>query len=92
LRLLIYFYYKKIFLGAKPSQYGSVFGVAHLAAFFTAPILGKYGTFSPKVVYYTGAFIQGICGIGFGCLDFCKDTTVFLCFSYLLRCLESLIP
>jgi hypothetical protein len=29
--------------GAKPSQYGSVFGAAHLSAFVAAPIFGRFG-------------------------------------------------
>jgi len=72
-------------LGAKPYQYGSVFGSAHLAAFFIAPVFGKYGTFRLKTVLHSSVFLQGICGIGFGCLDFWNDTLGFLCFSYLLR-------
>ena len=45
-------------LGAKPSEYGPVFGVAYLSAFVAAPVFGKLVSTRPKVIYYSGAFIQ----------------------------------
>ena len=79
---------KNIISGATASQYGSVFGAAYLSAFVFAPIFGKYGTKDPKVVYYSGAFVQGICALGFGCLHYLNDTAIFISLSYILRFLQ----
>lgn len=76
----------QLFTGARPSQYGLVFGIAHLAAMISAPIFGRFGSqIGPEVLSYTGAFLQGICGIGFGCLEYIENTNLFLSLSYALR-------
>ena len=35
-----------------------MFGVAYLSAFVAAPVFGKLVSTRPKVIYYSGAFIQ----------------------------------
>ena len=72
--------------GAKPSQYGFVFGIFSLAAFLTAPLFGRYGSLvGPKVLYNAGAFVQAACGFAFGFLAYIDNVNVFLGLSYLLR-------
>ena len=72
--------------GATPSQYGFVFGIANLAAFIFAPIFARYGTkIGAKLVYNSGAFIQGFVGISFGFLVYIQSAGAFLGLSYFLR-------
>jgi MFS family permease len=72
--------------GATPSQYGLVFGIANLAAFLSAPIFGRYGAkIGPKFLYNFGAFMQALCCLAFGFLDFIPNVGVFLGLSYCLR-------
>ena len=60
--------------GARPSQYGFVFGIFSLTAFIFAPLFGRYGgKVGSKVLFTVGAFTQGIVGIVFGFLDFIKN-------------------
>jgi len=77
--------------GATPRQYGFVFGIFNLCAFLTAPIFGKYGPkLGPTNLYRFGAFIQAVCGIGFGFLKFIDDLPSFLALSYILRALSGI--
>ncbi len=70
-----------------PPQYGFVFGIVNLAAFFFAPVLGRYGdAIGPKLLYNTGSLTQGIGSICFGLLKFVNSTGAFIGLSYLLRC------
>ena len=72
--------------GAKPSEYGFVFGIANLAAFLSAPVFGVYGTkIGAKLLYNFGAFLQPLCGLAFAFLDYVENTAAFLGLSYLLR-------
>ena len=72
--------------GARPSQYGFVFGIFSLTAFIFAPLFGRYGgKVGSKVLFTVGAFTQGIVGIVFGFLDFIPTATPFLTLSYILR-------
>ncbi len=75
-----------LYTGATPSQYGLVFGISNLAAFLTAPIVGRFGSqIGPKYLYNTGAFVQAIAGLSFGFLDKIENVNVFLGLSYFLR-------
>jgi hypothetical protein len=72
--------------GATPSQYGFVFGIANLAAFISAPIFGRFGpSIGLKYLYNFGAFVQALCGLAFGFLDYVTDVSAFLGLSYFLR-------
>ena len=72
--------------GARPSQYGFVFGMLNLTAFLFAPLFGRYGgKVGAKVLFIFGAFTQGIVGILFGFLDFVQTATPFLSLSYIFR-------
>lgn len=72
--------------GATPSQYGFVFGVINLAALIFAPIFSHYGhRIGPKLLYNTGAVVQGLVGFSFGFLVYCNNTFVFIGLSYALR-------
>ena len=67
-------------------QYGFVFGITHLAAFLSGPFFGRYGNIiGPKILYNTGAFVQAICAILFGFLDYLDKKSAFLGLSYVLR-------
>ena len=67
-------------------QYGFVFGIANLAAFIFAPIFGRFGTkIGPKILYNSGAYLQGICGLCFGFLAYIESANLFIGLSYLLR-------
>ena len=75
--------------GARPSQYGFVFGMLNLTAFLFAPLFGRYGgKVGAKVLFIFGAFTQGIVGILFGFLDFVQTATPFLSLSYIFRLLH----
>jgi len=77
--------------GAKPQQYGFVFGIFNLMAFLTAPLFGRYGTrLGATNLYRFGAFVQAICGIGFGFLQYVDNLPAFLGLSYLLRALSGI--
>jgi len=72
--------------GATPSQYGFVFGICNIAAFFFAPIFGKFGDkIGPKRLFIIGAFTNAIFGLAFGTLQFVEDTTLYITLSYVLR-------
>ena len=68
------------------SKYGFVFGVFNLAAFLGGPIFGRYGgRIGPRVLYMTGGFLQGICGLTFGFLKYVDNVGAFIGLSYFLR-------
>ena len=72
--------------GATPSEYGFVFGICNIAAFFFAPIFGKFGDkIGPKRLFITGAFTTAIFGLAFGTLQFVENTTLYITLSYALR-------
>ena len=67
-------------------KYGSVFGIANIAAFISAPFFGVYGTtIGAKILYNIGALLQALAGIAFAFLPYVDNTTAFLGMSYLLR-------
>eukprot|EP00095_Tigriopus_kingsejongensis_P002202 maker-scaffold1312_size48844-snap-gene-0.9 protein:Tk02202 transcript:maker-scaffold1312_size48844-snap-gene-0.9-mRNA-1 annotation:"mfs-type transporter slc18b1-like" len=75
--------------GATVSEYGFVFGIIHLAIFFSGPFFGKYmHFFGLKNVYIFGVISTGVCALLFGFLDFVEDKVLFLTYSYTLRILE----
>ena len=75
--------------GAKPSQYGFVFGIIHLAAFIFSPIFGSYGgKIGSRILLYIGSFSQGVIALLFGFLQFINSTWLFIILSYLLRFLN----
>ena len=77
--------------GAKPSEYGFVFGIANLSLFVFSPIFGKYGSrIGPKICFDCGSVMQGVSGIMFAFLLYCDGVALFIGFSYLLRFIEGL--
>ena len=75
--------------GAKPSQYGFVFGILNLTAFIFSPIFGSYGSMiGSRKLFYLGSFSQGCIGIIFGLLQFVTSTWLFIIASYILRFLN----
>ena len=67
-------------------KYGSVFGIANIAAFISAPFFGVYGTtIGAKILYNFGALLQALAGIAFAFLAYVDNTAAFLGMSYLLR-------
>lgn len=75
--------------GATVSEYGFVFGIIHLAIFFSGPFFGKYmHLFGIKNVYIFGVISTGVCALLFGFLDYVQDKVLFLTYSYTLRVLE----
>ena len=67
-------------------QYGFVFGVVNLAAFFSALVLGRFGDrLGAKLLYNTGGLLQRLGGIAFGLLEFVEDADAFIGLSYFLR-------
>ena len=77
--------------GAKPSEYGFVFGIANLSLFIFSPIFGKYGSrIGPKICFDCGSVMQGVSGFMFAFLLYCDGVAVFIGFSYLLRFIEGL--
>ena len=72
--------------GVRPSQYGFVFGICNLAAFFFAPLFGRYGEkIGAKTLFKVGTFTNALMGIAFGFLSFIDDATMFISLSYFLR-------
>ena len=77
--------------GAKPSEYGFVFGIANLSLFIFSPIFGKYGSkIGPKICFNCGAVMQGVSGFLFAFLPYCDGVALFISLSYLLRFIEGL--
>ena len=67
-------------------KYGFVFGITNLAAFISAPLVGVYGeNIGAKRLYNFGTFLQALCAIAFGFLEYVDNTALFLGLSYLLR-------
>jgi hypothetical protein len=57
-----------------------------LAAFWGALIFGQFGSqIGPKFLVILGAFIQAICVVAFGFLNYIQNTAAFLGLCYLLR-------
>ena len=72
--------------GATPSQYGFVFGICNLAAFFFAPLFGRFGDkIGAKHLFKFGTLTNALMGLAFGFLTYVEDTTTFISLSYLLR-------
>ena len=72
-------------------QYGFVFGIFNLMAFLTAPLFGRYGTqIGAANLYRFEAFVQAVCGIGLGLLEYVYNLPVFLSLSYLFRSLSGI--
>jgi len=77
--------------GAKPTEYGSVFGAFYLGAFIFSPISGQIGRkIGPKVLCISGAMIQAICTVIFGFLEDVNDKDEFIGFSIALRFLSGI--
>ncbi len=58
-----------------------------MAAFLFAPVFGRWGAkIGPKLLYNSGAYLQGICGVAFGFLTYIDGANLFIGLSYLLRC------
>ena len=75
--------------GASASQFGAVFGIIHLSLFMFGPLVGKYlSIWGVKAIFPAGFIIDGGTFILFGMLQWVKNTTMFLLFSYLIRFLE----
>ena len=77
--------------GAKPSEYGFVFGIANLSLFVFGPVFGKFGSqLGLKLCFNIGAVMQGVSGFLFAFVASLNDVTTFLTFSYILRFLEGM--
>ena len=77
--------------GAKPSEYGFVFGIANLSLFIFAPVFGKYASkIGIKTCFNIGAIMQGVSGLLFAFVPYLDNVAIFLFLSYLLRFLEGL--
>ena len=77
--------------GARPSEYGFVFGIANLSLFVFGPVFGKFGSkMGLKLCFNLGAVMQGVSGFLFAFVESLKDVTTFLTFSYILRFLEGM--
>ena len=77
--------------GAKPSQYGFVFGITNLALFICGPFFGKYASkIGLKMCFSSGAILQGLSGFMFAFVPQFEDVAMFLALSYFLRFLEGL--
>ena len=77
--------------GAKPSEYGFVFGVANLSLFIFSPIFGKYASkIGLETCFNIGAIMQGVSGLLFAFVPYLDNVALFLFLSYLFRFLEGL--
>ena len=73
-------------------QYGFVFGIMPLAAFFAAPVFGRYGeVFGAKNAYNFGSLVQAIVTISLGSLVYIENMYAFLAISYTLRSVKKLL-
>ncbi len=70
-----------------------MFGIAHLAAFLTAPVFAQWGSrIGPKLLYTCGSITESLSGgILFGTLAYVSATGAFLGLSYFLRSLCKLL-
>jgi len=72
--------------GASAVEYGLVFGIFQLSAFFVSPIIGKY---LPRIgigrAFYGGLFMTGLLVIAFGLLNRIEGVTAFIAMSFLIR-------
>ena len=72
--------------GAKPSQYGFVFGITNLAAFVFAPIFARIGLIiGPRMVLNVGALLEATSGVAMGMLGYLQTAGPFIGLSYLMR-------
>lgn len=77
--------------GAKPSQYGLVFGVFQLTFFILSPIYGKLmGYISPNFMLLAGTFLVGGSVLLFGFLQYSPNGLPFLALAYALRIVEGI--
>ena len=77
--------------GARPSQYGLVFGITSLSAVIFAPIFAHFGNVvGAKLIVNVCGVTQGAVGILFGLLEYVDLTWLFLASSYLLRFVEGI--
>ena len=77
--------------GAKPSEYGFVFGIANLSLFIFSPIFGKYASkIGLERCFNIGAIMQGVSGLLFAFVPYLDNVAIFLFLSYLFRFLEGL--
>jgi len=76
--------------GASAAEYGLVFGIFQLTAFFVSPIIGK---FLPRIgigrAFYGGLFLTGLLCILFGLLNRVEGVTAFIALSFLVRILTA---
>ena len=77
--------------GATATQFGGVFGIIHLAIFFTSPIMGKLvAKLGLGNIFKFGIFLSSLCALAFGFLTYVDNTLIFLLLAYLLRLLEGI--
>ena len=75
--------------GATPSQFGPIFGIIHLALFFTSPLVGRLvNNFGLRNIFISGLLIISTSSILFGLLMYITNTALFLTLAYILRLLE----
>lgn len=77
--------------GAKPTEYGFVFGIFELTVFIVSPIYGNYlNKIGPKFMFNAGIFTTATTCILFGFLDRINDTTAFIGLSFAVRIVEAM--
>ena len=77
--------------GAKPSEYGFVFGISNLSLFMFGPVFGKYATkIGLRTCFIVGAIMEGMSGLLFALAPYFDNVALFLSLSYLLRFLQGL--
>ena len=75
--------------GARPFEYGFVFGVVSLSRGLLSPISGALAVkFGIKKTICVGAIVESLCGIFFAFLSVSHDVAYFIGFSCLFRFIE----
>ena len=77
--------------GAKPFEYGLVFGIVNLAAVIINPFSGTISVkIGIKKSLCIAVVVEGLCGCLFAFLSYCQDVGYFIGLSCALRFLEGL--
>ena len=77
--------------GARPSEYGFVFGVYELVVFLFCPIFGKFlGSLGVEFVTNAGIVVVGVTCTLFGFLTMVNNVIVFIAYSFAIRILEGI--
>ena len=75
--------------GAKPFEYGLVFGIVNFAAVIINPFSGSFSVkIGIRKTLCIGALVEGFCGFLFAFLCYIQDVSYFIGLSCILRFLE----